>query len=101
MEDLDGGGGDGTSTYPNMSEYRRVRRLAVFTKVLRDDSRDGHGHPDKAVLINTRPYDVEPCQAASWSAPRTPLSSTAPGKPVDWQNPRLCLDASEICLLIM
>jgi hypothetical protein len=54
-------GGKREETYPDMAEYRAVGALAVSVKVLRGDGRDGHGHPDEAVVVDSDPDDVEPC----------------------------------------
>jgi hypothetical protein len=82
-------------------KHGRVGGLAVSIKVLRDDSSDGHSHAYEAVLVDTRPDDIEPSQTAPRCPPRTPLSSTALGKPTDRQDPWLCLDATEVGLLVV
>lgn len=87
--------------YPDVSKHGRVGGLAVFAKILCDNGSDGHSHAYKAVLVDTRPDDIEPSQTAPWGPPRPPLSSTALSPPADWQDPWLCLNATEVSLLVV
>lgn len=65
-----------------MSEYGAVRALAIPLKILRHDSRNGHGDSDEAVMIDADPDDIEPGQTALGCPPRPSLTATALGKPV-------------------
>lgn len=93
------GGGKEGRTYPDVAEHGAVGALAVTAKVLRNDSSDGHGDADKAVLVDADPDDVEPSQAAGRHAPGSTLAATAFLKPVDGSHP--LLDAPEIAEVVL
>jgi len=65
--DGDGGRLDGDD--PHVAKHGAVGALAVLGKVLGDDGGDGGGHAHEAVLVDARPDDVEPGQAAAGGAP--------------------------------
>lgn len=71
-----------------MAKDGRVGTFAVPVKVLGDDSRDGHGHADEAVVVNTDPVNVEPSETAFGSTPRSALATTALCEPVYRHDPR-------------
>lgn len=82
-------GGFDVSTYPNVPKHRAIGALAVSVKILQDNCRYGHGHANKAIVIDSNPDDIEPSQAALGYPPNTSLPATALGKPINWQNPLL------------
>lgn len=84
-----------------MRKQGRIRGLAVLPEILRQDRYDSHGDSQKAVLINTRPNNIEPCQTTSRSSPRSPFSPAALLHPINWQYPWLHHDSPEICLLMV
>lgn len=90
------------TTYPNVGEDRVVRAFAIPAKVLGHDSSDGHGHSDKAVVVDADPYNVEPGETTLWRPPRTTLAAAAFGEPIDGPDPRLHrVHGSKILLLFV
>lgn len=72
-----------------MCKHRAVGAFAVPIKIVCDDSSDGHGHANEAVVVDPDPVDVEPRQATYGSPPRAALTTAAPGKPVQGPHPLL------------
>lgn len=73
----------GWLAYPDVSKNGRVGALAVAAIVLSENGGNGHGNTDEAVLVDADPDDVEPGEAALWSAPGTSVPTAALGEPVD------------------
>lgn len=84
-----------------MPKHGGVGGLAVFTKILRDNRGYSHGNSDEAVLVDARPHNIEPRQAAPRGAPRAPLPPAAFLKPVDRENPRPGLNTAKVRLLLV
>lgn len=79
----------GWLAYPDVSKNGRVGALAVAAIVLSENGGNGHSNTNKAVLIDADPDNVEPGEAALWSAPGASLSTAALGEPVNRQDPAL------------
>lgn len=73
--------------YPYVAKDGAVGAFTVAVKLLRQDSRDGHGDANEAVVVDADPDDVEPSQAALGRPPRTALTATALGEPINGQDP--------------
>lgn len=85
-----------------MAKDRVVGALAIPAKVLSRDSSDGHGNPDKAIVVDADPYDVEPGQPALGSPPRSSLTAATLAEPIQRPHPRLDrLHQAEVLLLLM
>lgn len=94
--------GVATKTYPDMAKYGTVRTLTVPVEILRSNSRDSHGDPDKAVLVDADPVNVEPRQAALGGPPGTSLAAAARLEPVEGPHPALDrLHEAEVLLLLV
>lgn len=76
-------------THPNISEIRAVGAFAVAVIVLGYDGGNGHGHADKAVVVDADPDDVEPGEAALRRPPAAPISSTTFLEPIYRPDPIL------------
>ncbi|KFY95232.1 hypothetical protein V500_02884 [Pseudogymnoascus sp. VKM F-4518 (FW-2643)] len=72
-----------------MRKPRHIAPLAIHVKILRHHRRDRHRDSHKAVLVDTRPYDIKPRQPTPRRPPDAPLPTTALGEPVNGQHPRL------------
>lgn len=81
-----------------MCKDRRIRRFAVSLEVLSDHSRNSHRNPNKAVLVNASPDDIEPRQARTGCSEQTTAASLEPTRR---PNPRFRLNATEVILLCM
>jgi hypothetical protein len=89
-----------------VAEDRTVGALAILPKVLRDHRRDCRSYSNEAVLVNTDPYDIEPCQTTFRNPPGSfhlPIPPTAtplePGKRPEPVSDRPHL--AEILLLLV
>lgn len=90
LDEAEHGNGDGDGIEdddPDVSKDRAVGAFAVLFKVLGNDSRNGHGDTDKAVVVDTNPVNIEPGQAALRRAPWPALAAAALGEPADGHDP--------------
>lgn len=89
-------------TNPDVTKHRTVGALAVASKVLSHDGRDGHGDTDEAVVVDADPDDIEPREAALGRAPGATLAAAAGAEPIDGPDPGLDGPhvAEEVLLLV-
>lgn len=81
-----------------MTENRAVGAFAVSVKVLCDDSGNGHGDADEAVMVNTDPNDVEPSETTPGRAPGPAFTAAALFEQGDREDP--LFDAAQIAEVI-
>lgn len=86
---------------PDMCKRWIQRFQTVYSEMLCDDCRDGHGNTNEAVLEHSNPDDIEPGQATSRGAEPAIFSSSAFLKVLHGPNPWLRLDRSEILFLVV
>ncbi len=84
-----------------MRKNGRIRRFTVFIEILGKHGCYCHSDPNEAVLVNTRPNDIEPSQATPWRPRAASIPTTASLEPADWQDPWLWLNTPEIVFLFV
>jgi len=84
-----------------MCELNAIGGLAVFPKILRDNRHDCHGHSHETILVDTKPYHIEPGKTTPGRPPWPAISTTACSEPSQWPYPRFWGDATEVCFLFV
>lgn len=64
-----------------------VGTLTVSPVVLSNNRGNSHGDSNEAIMIDTNPDDVEPCEATLGGTPRSTLATAGACEPVNGPDP--------------